>query len=412
MKLSKLAQQLYDEIAKLAIIDAHEHLPPEKAYLEFQYSGLNFFAGYIQHDLVSAGLPEEFRSAMRDPGYRSASEWWPQIAPYWERVRHGSYARAALIAARDLYGIDDINDATIETLAGCVIADNSTGLYRRILAEKCNALAVITCVEDLDFEDDPYFKVVPPLDISGGTMDSFVELGESVGKKVDTLEDLTKVSVERLYRLKECPFTVGFKISSVIHEKPDRFAADALFKKIKAGEAVSDIRPLKDYLFDAMARSVENLELPLAVHAGVWGDFRTLDPKYTIYLAQMYPKVHFDLFHLGIPMVRDAVMIGKNSPNVSLNLCWSPVVSERMTAHALDEIIDMVPMNKIIAFGGDYRCVVQKSWGHLVMAREIVASVLAGRIEAGVMTEEEAIDIARMWFCDNPAEIYKISTGR
>lgn len=117
---------------------------------------------------------------------------------------------------------------------------------------------------------------------------------------------------------------------------------------------------------------------------------------------------NFDLFHLGMPMVRDAMMIGKNFPNVSLNLCWCPVVSQRMTMHALNEILDMVPVNKIIAFGGDYRCVVQKVWGHLVMARETVASVLAGRIYDREMTEERAVEIAKMWFHDNPSDIYHV----
>ena len=124
MNLGMIARQLYDEISKMPIIDAHEHLPPEKEYLKFEYSGLNFFAGYIWHDMVSAGMSVDFKSTMRDPGYKPVSEWWPKIAPYWEKVRNGSYARAALITARDLYGIEDINDNTIEKLASSIIADN------------------------------------------------------------------------------------------------------------------------------------------------------------------------------------------------------------------------------------------------------------------------------------------------
>ena len=48
----------------------------------------------------------------------------------------------------------------------------------------------------------------------------------------------------------------------------------------------------------------------------------------------------------------------------------------------------------------------QKVYGHLVMAREVVASVLAGRIEAGDFDGEYALELARMWFCENPSRIY------
>ena len=120
------------------------------------------------------------------------------------------------------------------------------------------------------------------------------------------------------------------------------------------------------------------------------------------------PGTRFDLFHLGLPNVREAVVIGKNFANVSLNLCWCYVMSEHMTLSTLDEIIDLVPLNKVIAFGGDYRCVVQKAYGHLVMARQTIARALARRVEEGRFGEERAIEIAKMWFCDTPARIYNV----
>ena len=72
-------------------------------------------------------------------------------------------------------------------------------------------------------------------------------------------------------------------------------------------------------------------------------------------------------------VARDAAFIGKSVPNITLNLTWCPIISQALTARMLDEIIDLVPVNKIIVFGGDYRVSVQKVYGHLVMAREVVA---------------------------------------
>jgi predicted TIM-barrel fold metal-dependent hydrolase len=159
-------------------------------------------------------------------------------------------------------------------------------------------------------------------------------------------------------------------------------------------------------LFDVAAEA----NVPIAVHAGYWEDFRRLDPKMMFSFAPRRQDVKFDLFHLGMPMVRDAAIIGKTLPNVTLNLVWCPIISQAQTASILNEIIDMVPLNKIIAFGGDYKICIQNVYGHLKMAKEVVAGVLASRIEAGDFDMKEALRIAGMWFYENPARIYKLKS--
>lgn len=39
-------------------------------------------------------------------------------------------------------------------------------------------------------------------------------------------------------------------------------------------------------------------------------------------------------------------------PHVNLNLCWSHCVSEQMTKNMINEWLDLIPVNKIIGFGG------------------------------------------------------------
>ena len=48
------------------------------------------------------------------------------------------------------------------------------------------------------------------------------------------------------------------------------------------------------------------------------------------------------------------------------------------------------------------------SVGDLVQARENVASVLAGRINEGLLKEEQAMDLARLMFYENPADLYDL----
>ena len=148
--------------------------------------------------------------------------------------------------------------------------------------------------------------------------------------------------------------------------------------------------------------------LVIAVHTGYWGDFRQLDPLHMIPMLQRHPSAKFDIYHLGYPWMRETLMLGKGFPNVWLNFCWTHIISQRFAVAGLDEAIDLIPMNKILAFGGDYGVPVEKVYGHLVMAREDLAEVLARRIENGQLSETRALDLARQWLWENPRELYRL----
>jgi uncharacterized protein len=407
MKLTGTSQELYEAISLLPVIDAHEHLPPEREYLEHEYSGLNLFAGgYIWHDLESAGLSSEFKATMRDGGRRPVSEWWPKIKPYWQHVQHASYARALLITARDIFGLPVIDDTTISELSEAVIESNQPGLYHRILRERCGIRSAITCVGRPDFPDDPILKGITYLEKSTGTPEeNALALSERVGRKIQTLDETIEVGQSILWDDIKSG-AVGFKMMAANHASPSLEAAEKDWKDNRGRQNYSPA--VSDLLFDRFLDVAAEADVPVAVHTGVWGDFRELDPKHLLSFAIRRRDVRFDLFHLGMPMIRDAIMIGKNLPNVTLNLTWCPLISQAQTVRALDEMIDQAPLNKIIAFGGDYRVAVQKVYGHLVMAREVVAEALGRRVDAGDFDQSEALRIARMWFYDNPARIYKI----
>ena len=417
MKLSRLAQDLYDEIAQLTVIDAHEHLPSEADYLSHGYCGPNMFAGgYIWHDLESAGMSGLFKATLREGGERPVDEWWPRIRPYWAHVRHTAYARALRITARDLWGIDHIDDTTIHALAERVRADNTPGLYRRVLQEQCRIETSITCVDQVAFPDDPGLRGLstPLMDWLEGLWDrARVEgLAEQTGVKIRSADDAAEAA-QKVLREHLVRGAVGIKIRVGDFRAPDDRAAEIGFRRIvetpgRRGASVPGPHPaaFRDYLFDRCLDVAADNEVPVAVHTGYWGDFRQLDPKFLLDIAARRPEVRFDLFHLGMPMIRDAILIGKSIRNVTLNLTWCPVISQVQTVRALDEVLDMVPLNKVSAFGGDYRASVQKAWGHLVMARECIAAALAHRIEAGDFDKKEAMRIARMWFYENPVRIY------
>ncbi|MDP6381519.1 MAG: amidohydrolase family protein, partial [Phycisphaerae bacterium] len=197
----------------------------------------------------------------------------------------------------------------------------------------------------------------------------------------------------------------GMKIGAVPpYAKPDIKAARKAYVDALRGGPVADV--LQWTVIEALLEKAAEWDWPVPVHCGVWLDYRRRDPKHAIDMIMKHPGVRFDLYHLGAPFVRDCIFIAKNFPNAYLNLCWCYLLSEEMTRRAIGEILDTVPINKVFAFGGDEVLAVENVYGHLVMAREVLAEALAQRIAQGQMDMDGAKQVARMWLYENPARFY------
>jgi hypothetical protein len=413
IEISKLAQDLMHPISELNIIDAHEHLPPEDEYLAHHYSIVNMLTGgYIAHDLEAAGMETGTTDAFQACDPRALDQWWQKIKPSWQAVQYSSFSHALKISIRDLYDIHELNDRTIPILAERVLQDNRPGLYKRILYDRCRIHKVITCIEHLDFAHEPHFK---GLSIRLGEIlrlpidrDAIQRISKESCIEIPSLDELSK-AIGTLLKQDIDDGAVGFKIAVADYRSPDHRKAAEEFKEcLQSTGPEQPGQALRDYLLDKGLDVAAKLGVPVAVHTGFWGDFREYDPKFMLDFASRRSDVRFDLFHLGMPMIRDAIQIAKNLKNVSLNLTWCPIISQVQTTSALEEIIDLVPINKVIAFGGDYRDSVQQVWGHLTMARQCVAEALSRRIRSGQMNSQDAIEIAHLWFYENPERIYRL----
>jgi len=92
-------------------------------------------------------------------------------------------------------------------------------------------------------------------------------------------------------------------------------------------------------------------------------------------------------------------------PNVWIDFCWAHVVSPPSARAALHLLLETVPANKILGFGGDYRYV-ELSYAHSVMARRNIAQVLAEKVQAGLCTEAQALALARRLLSENAAALF------
>jgi len=73
----------------------------------------------------------------------------------------------------------------------------------------------------------------------------------------------------------------------------------------------------------------------------------------------------------------------------------------------MDEVIETVPRNKVIGFGGDYKAeAVEKIYGHITMAKEDMVEVLSKKIKEGYLKLNDAKSLIREWFYQNPYSLY------
>ncbi|MCP4398326.1 MAG: hypothetical protein GY801_13640 [bacterium] len=104
-------------------------------------------------------------------------------------------------------------------------------------------------------------------------------------------------------------------------------------------------------------------------------------------------------------------MPSKNFANVTVDFCWMWIVNHSVGRHALSDMPDTVPANKIHGFGGDY-IFVEGTYGHAVMARREIAHVLCEKIEEGRFSETYAVEVGRMLLRDNALENFGLHERR
>lgn len=411
--VTSLELDIIDELERMKIIDCHEHLMSEEERLLRYVDAFTLFSHYCIQDFLVAGMSLKSASDIfpyfncTDNNWnpnKSLDERWKLFKPFYDLTKHTSYSRAAQIAMERFYGIENLNETTVHLLSQRIKDNNTPGLYSRVLADASN---ITTCISQNTISDDGLMKCVAWLPTIPRNIDD-VNLWSS--DDIGTFDDFLCTVSKKINDIKADNY-IGVKqfISPLSTHLPDYKLANNLFNQLKQRNIceLNETNGFSDYIYDYIAKEIAKNDLVFCVHTGYWGDYRNLNPSYLLPLVSKNPDTRFDVYHLGYPYVHESIMLAKNNPNVWLNMCWTYIISQEFAEKGLSEILDMIPTNKVLGFGGDY-FVVEKVFGHLVMARESIARVLASRIIDKRLTFEEAISIANMWLWENPKNLYHI----
>jgi predicted TIM-barrel fold metal-dependent hydrolase len=421
MKLSGEAQDLFRQFEQIQAIDSHEHLPPESVRLERKLDVFHLFSHYTADDLRAAGMTQETYDRVLDAS-KPLDGRWAEFKRYWPYIRHMSYARPALLAISDLLGFDDLNDDTYAPISEALNVSNKPGRYKEIIRDRSNIRKCIVHAESPDdVPDRDLFAPVPYVGpfVQVRTLAELRALEKLCDASIHTLDDLVAAAAAQVGRWKEAG-AVGLKCGlayerTLFFDKVTRDDADRIFcrifEHIGEGPSFLEAKPLQDFMLHQLIRASIDSRLVFVFHTGIQAGGKNIlantNPTLLTNLFMEYREAKFDLFHGGYPYLGEFGVLGKYFPNVWLDMAWLHIVSPAGARRALSEWLEIVPANKIIGFGGDYE-VVEKVYGHMKMARENLALVLASKVERDEIARAQATFIGERILRDNAAELYGI----
>ena len=442
--MNEINQRIKAEVEQISLVDTHEHIMPEQERNEYAVDFGYLLAHYNTSDLVSAGIPPRLMEAVRLPMHRyrlvhskrmkshrfipeperedmSLEERWQAVETFWEAIRNTAYAKQTLITIRDIFGIDDLNRDTYLKLSQAIANSRRPGWYRHVMREKANIAMSIIDVQFTDV-DGELFAPVMRLDhfISVQSRQDLVSLEEESGIAIHSLDNLVK-AMQMVMEKYHANGAVGIKSGlayerTLQYDKISRHEAETAFNRIIShiGEGPSwlEAKALQDYMMHQVIQEAIELGLPVQIHTGLQEGNENIitnsNPTHLINLFIEYREAKFDLFHGGYPYVHEWVTLAKNFANVYADLCWVHIISPEVGRRLLHELIETVPGNKIMAFGGD-EVTVEMAYGHSRMARQVVTRVLSEKVSEEYMKEDEAIVFAHAILRDNPMALFKLS---
>lgn len=434
MQTSELYRRILNEIEGIPLIDTHDHLMSEDLRLSRKIDLFHWFSDYPGVDLVSAGMAQSRLDGLLDSN-RSLDERWLEFAPVWAYVRTTGYGRSVLLAARGLFGVNDINEQTYRELSEKISASNYKGWYNRVLKEQANIdLVILDPMESID--PTPLEKIDRRFFAPVFCADDFVTPCNRT--ELEALEFKTKVTIHSLDDLLKAidvaldqavaAGVVGVKVRLAyrrgLHfEKVVKGDAERIFnllsyyprrtynRPIQPPVSWNDAKPLQDYLMHHVIRRAIDHNLPIQIHTGLQdGNGNFLVNSNPLHLANVfieYPEARFAVFHAGYPYTGETATLAKNFPNVFVDLCWVHIISPWIARQTLHEWIELIPGNKIFAFGGDY-IFVEGTYAHARMARDNVAKVLTEKVETDYLTEDEALRFAHGLLRDNAVQFFSL----
>ena len=418
-----LFNRILAELKAVRIIDCHEHLQRESELPKGENIHVGrFFAHYASCDLVSAGMPPaDMAKVQADPSL-IPKDRWKLIAPYYRKAWNTAYCEALRIACRDLYGVDDLSENTVDALTDAMRKQIKPGFTRTVFDKAGIDYATNHPFAPKQiFNPDFNFECFMCDMVDGFTCFPIPDLAKQSNIDILCLDDYLKVI--DFYFARDARCADAYKIGraydrTLFFEDVPRSAVEKTFNRLLAfndRHDRRDIQALEDFILHYLCHKCGDYGLRMKFHTGIQeGNGNIITNSRAASMANIflkYPKTPFDIFHISYPYEEEVAIMSKAFPNVTIDFCWVWAATPAVGRRALSDMLDTVPANKIHGFGGDY-IFVEGAYAHAVMARREIARVLCEKVEEGRFSESHAVDVGRMLLRDNAIENFGLTERR
>lgn len=423
MTKSPYFRGIRDYLDEIPIIETHEH---HRGQIEPVFDILSFIVdNYYQSDLISSFIRANEAFITLSDCRLPFEERYPLFEALFEKSCHTAYAKAMRTGLSACWGIDQLNAASLHELEERFKQRDQAFFDSIMQKNKIKAF-----IADVDL-----FSLISHPDQGWSELCRFafplpdyhhIRKAEDIhrfetqfGNRITSLDDYL-LGFEQY--LKRC---IDFGIvcikdqtayRRIIHyEKPSRSDAEKIFSYLLThprdliGE--EQARILDDWLFHYFICLAAKYELPVQIHtghlAGIRNDIVKANAVHLTSVLELYSQVPFDLFHGNWPYMGELLFLGKNYPNVTLDLCWVHAIDPLYAVELMKRALVTIPHQKIMAFGGD---TTQPEWsiGYLIQAKDNVAVALSDMIDCGWIGVSDARLIAKDWFFNNPNHLFKL----
>ncbi len=391
---------LQELIGSLPVISSHEHHLRDEAHRSLTLEGV-LRQSYVDWQKIPIGESDaDHERFLAQARHNSYFVWL-------EKALQRIYDLPGKITARNWRDLS----ARISHLHG----DPSAHL--RLLREHCRylyGLADIYWDTGSDLGHPDLFKPVVRTDMfvasyhpevrdhDGNSPWGFLPIaGLSFGEYMDLLE--------RFHRDRVAAGAAAFKLASA-YERPLAFGEVSFDRAarvyLKRPEEVSEAerRAYGDYIVQRTCALAAELGVPYQIHTGL-GQLEGSHPLLLEPTIERHPETTFVLFHGGYPWIHEIGALAHNHPNVHVDMVWLPLISTSAAAQALHEYIEVVPSSDRIAWGSD-AWTSEEALGALLAWEQVVARVLAEKVDSGYFDIEEAGLLAEKLLYRNAQSLY------
>jgi uncharacterized protein len=410
-------------IQSTPLANTHDHLGREEVYLANPPDILQeLFNHYTSQDLISAGAAAEDLAFLLDSSNPDIAARFERIRPFWEAAYHTGYSEATRIAARETFELEELTGGALAEANAKYSGRDRHGERLRLLRDEAGLDHVQV--------DDQYWATQPDPSGPDFFFSDITWMEFAVGQvNAEAIENRTGVTVRDLGTLRmamrkifeiRTPLSLAVKMQHAYMrtidwtERTDAEAAPLLQKVLRGVELTyPEMLCLGDW---SIARGVElagEFNLPFKIHTGFLAGNNSMEidrvrPGQLCRLFLKYPQTRFDLFHTGYGYQLEIIALAKQFSNVALDMCWAWGIDPFSSCDFLRRVIHSVPANKLFAFGGDsFYASITAAYSR--QARRWIARALGAEVAEGMLSEREAIALARRIMNENQEQFFRVS---